>query len=244
MSTTPSESAPGRARGVDRRLLAPTLAWAIALVVLAFAGFFSTYFGRFPRFAGTPAAIHFHAGTLVLWLGLVLLQTVLVRTGRTDLHRRVGRLAYVLIPLMFVGFGLAIDESQRRHTQVPLVAAFFDGGLFLAYVCLGLLHRRRPEHHRRYMFLALVPFINPALGRLVLAMGIMPPMVTMPVQLVVIVTLLVRARLRKTLARPYAIGLVVYLAALAGLMVMIGLWPTLPERLWQMMSGAIVTPSE
>jgi hypothetical protein len=75
----------------------------------------------------------------------------------------------------------------------------------------------RPEHHRRFMILSLVPFINPALGRLVLRMGIMPPMVTIPVQLVVIVTLLVRARWRKTLARPYAIGLVVYLAALAGL---------------------------
>ena len=237
MATTPAESVSGRAHVGARSLLAPTVAWVLALVALAFAGFFPTYFGRFPRFAGTPAAIHFHAATLVLWLCLVLVQTVLVRRGRTDLHRRVGKLAYVLIPIMFVGFGLAIDESQRRHTQVPLIAAFFDAGLFLAYVCLGLLNRGRPEYHRRYMILALVPFINPALGRLVLAMGLMPPMVTIPVQLLVIVTLLVRARWRKTLARPYAIGLAVYLVALASLMVMIGLLPTLPERLWHAMFG-------
>lgn len=220
MNTELSESVPARARPVLRSLLAPTVAWALALVVLAFAGFFPTYFGHFPRFAGTPAAIHFHAATLVLWLGLVLVQIVLVRRGRTDLHRRVGSLAYVLIPLMCVGFVLAI---QHRHTKVPIVAAFFDAGLFLAYVGLGLLHRRRPEHHRRFMILALVPFINPALGRLVLPIGILPPMVTIPVQLVIIVTLLVRARRRKTLARPYAIGLAVYLSALAGLMVVMGL---------------------
>jgi hypothetical protein len=48
----------------------------------------------------------------------------------------------------------------------------------------------------------------------------------------------VRARWRKTLARPYAIGLAVYLSALASLMVMIGLAPTLPERLWHVMFGA------
>lgn len=237
MSVTPSKSVPCRARGADRPLLAPTVAWALALVLLAFAGFFPTYFGRFPRFAGTPTAIHFHAATLVSWLGLVLVQTVLVRRGRTDLHRRVGRLAYALIPLMFVGFGLVLDESQRRHTQVPLVAAFFDGGLFAAYVCLGLVHRHRPEHHRRFMILALVPFINPALGRLIVPTGLMPPMVTIPVQLVVIATLFVRARIRKTLARPYAIGLIIYLAALAGLMVTLGVWPTVPERLWQAMFG-------
>jgi len=72
-----------------------------------------------------------------------------------------------------------------------------------------------------FMILALVPFINPALGRLILPTGILPPMVTIPVQLIIIVALLVRARWRKTLARPYAIGLAVYLAALAGLMVVL-----------------------
>jgi hypothetical protein len=220
MNTTSSESVFRRERAGARSLLAPTVMWALALVMLAFAGFFPTYFGRFPRFDGTSAAIHLHAATIVLWLGLVLVQTVLVRRGRTDLHRRVGKLAYVLVPLMCVGFVLAL---QHRQTQVPIVAAFFDGGLFLAYVSLGLAHRRRPEHHRRYMILALVPFINPALGRLILPTGIMPPMVTIPLQFVVIVTLLVHARWRKTLARPYAIGLAVYLSALAALMVVMGM---------------------
>jgi len=240
MHTIPSGPGSIPARAVARSLLAPTVAGTLALVVLAFAGFFPTYFGRFPRFAGTTAAIHFHVATLVLWIGLALVQTVLVRRGRSDLHRRVGKLAYVLIPLMCVGFVLAVNDGHRRHTATdgpPLVAVFFDAGLFLAYVGLGLLHRRRPEHHRRYMILALVPLINPSLGRLVRAMGIMPPIVTIPIQLAVITTLLVRARRRKTLARPYAIGLALYLAFLAGLMLVMGLAPDLPDRLWQATFG-------
>jgi hypothetical protein len=221
MNLTPSGSIPDATRAVARPLLAPTVVGTLVLAVIAFAGFFPTYFGRFPRFAGTTAAIHFHAATLVLWLGVALVQTVLVRRGRSDLHRRVGKLAYVLIPLMVVGFVLAVIDGQRRHGATsgpPIAAAFFDAGLFLAYVGLGLLYRRRPEYHRRFMILALVPFINPALGRLILPTGILPPMVTIPVQLIVIVALLVRARWRKALARPYAIGLAMYIAALAGLM--------------------------
>lgn len=224
MHTTLSESVARRARAGARLLLVPTITATLALAVIAFAGFFPTYFGRFPRFAGTTPSIHFHAATLILWIGLVLVQTVLVRRGRSDLHRRVGKIAYALIPLMVLGFVLAVNDGQRRHGATsgpPIAAAFFDAGLFLAYVGLGLLHRRRPEYHRRFMILALVPFINPALGRLILPTGILPPIITIPVQLIIIVALLVHARWRKTLARPYAIGLALYLAALAGLMVVL-----------------------
>lgn len=214
----PSESAPSPVR---RLLLAPAVVATLALAVIAFAGFFPTYFGRFPRFAGTTTAIHFHAVTLVLWIGLALVQAVLVRRGRTDLHRRVGKLAYVLIPFMILGFALAVIDGQRRHGATsgpPIAAAFFDAGLFVVYVGLGLLNRHRSEYHRRYMILSLIPFINPALGRLILPTGILPPMITIPVQVVILVALLARARWNKTLMRPYAIGLAVYVAALAGLM--------------------------
>src|SRR5688572_27353033 len=124
MSITPLESVRGSTRAVARPLLSATVVGTLALAVIAFAGFFPTYFGRFPRFAGTSAAIHFHAATLVLWIGLAVVQAVLVRRGRTDLHRRVGKIAYLLIPLMFLGFVLAVIDGQQRHggTSGPPIA--------------------------------------------------------------------------------------------------------------------------
>jgi hypothetical protein len=152
MLTTPSPARP---------LFGP-MALVLALGALAFVGFFPTYFGHFPRFVGTSAAIHFHVATLLLWLGFALAQALLVRRGRVDLHRRAGKLAYALIPLMLVGFALAIIDGQQRNKNPELiVATLFDGGLFLAFVALGLWHRRRPEHHRRYMILALLPVPEP-----------------------------------------------------------------------------------
>jgi len=213
-----------------RPLVDPTAALVLALFALAFAGFFPTYFGRFPQFVGTSAAIHFHVATLVLWLSLALTQTLLVRRGRVDIHRRVGKLAYGLIPLMIVGFVLAVVDGQQRHKNpVLIVATLFDAGLFLAFVGLGLWHRRRPEFHRRYMILALLPFLNPALGRLI------SPEVSISLEFVAIVTLLVHARRRKTLARPYAIGLGLFVAGLGGVMAVLGVFPEVPEHLWQVL---------
>jgi hypothetical protein len=210
-----------------------TTLWAIGLAVLAFVGFFPSYFGKFPGFAGTSAAIHFHVATLALWFGLAIVQTVLVRRGRTDLHRRVGKLAYALVPIMVVGFAAALADGQHRNKNpVLILATLFDAGFFLGLVALGLWQRRRPEHHRRYMILALVPFLNPPLGRLI------SPAVSIPIELAILVTLLVRARRRHTLARPYAIGLALFLGELAALVaVMVG-WPELPEHLWQAMFAA------
>jgi hypothetical protein len=217
MSPTPSDA---------RRVVGPAAALVLLLAALAFAGFFPTYFGRFPRFAGTSWAIHFHVVTLLLWLAFALAQALLVRSGRVDLHRRAGKLAYALIPIMFVGFYLAIVDGQRRNgNPVLIVATLFDSGLFLAFAALGLWHRHSPEHHRRYMILALLPFLNPALGRLI------SPKVSIPLQLVIIVTLLVRARRQKTLARPYAVGLALFLGGLGAVMAVLLVWPDVPDRL-------------
>ncbi len=204
----------------------------LALIALAIAGFFPTYFGRFPEFVGTSAAIHFHVATLALWLGLALTQTILVRRRRVDLHRRLGRAAYALVPLMLVGFALAVfDGQQRQKNPALIVATLFDGGLFLAFVALGVWNRRRPDHHRRYMMLSLLPFLNPALGRLI------SPGVSIPLQFVILVALLISARRRGTLARPYAVGLGMFCVGLAGVMAMLQLRPEVPERLWLALFG-------
>lgn len=203
------------------------------VIGLAVLGFFPTYFGLFPRFPGVSSAIHFHAATLLSWLGLALAQAVLVRQGQKDLHRRLGRLAYVLLPLVGLGFMLAMNDGQRRSKNPDLIlATLFDASLFLAFVGLGLWNRHRPALHRGFMLLALLPFLNPALGRLV------SPKLSLPVELLAMVALLVRARLKGEPVRPYVVGIALSLGALGVLLaLMLGL-PTLPERLWQHLYGA------
>jgi hypothetical protein len=124
------------------------------------------------------------------------------------------------------------SAHRTRHKNPQLIlATIFDASLFLAFVGLGLWHRRRAGLHRGFMLLALLPFLNPALGRLI------SPMLSLPVELLAMVALLLRARRRKEPLRPYVVGLACFFVALGLLVgVMVG-WPDLPERLWQVLYG-------
>ena len=61
------------------------------IAVVIFIGFFKTYFGLFPSFAGVKTFHHFHASLLLLWLLLLIVQPMLIKYKRFELHRWLGR---------------------------------------------------------------------------------------------------------------------------------------------------------
>ena len=83
-----------------------------------------------------------HAIVAAAWLLLFLTQAVLVATGRTAVHRRVGIFGAVLTVVFIVlghftvveqvqrGFDLSGDLSPQRAPQDPALAM---GGLFLVF---------------------------------------------------------------------------------------------------------------
>jgi hypothetical protein len=79
--------------------------------------------------------------------------------------------------IVVVGIYVAIHSERRVHTPanadtladpyVFLIFPFASAGLFAAFVTLGVLKRRRPDAHKRYMMLATASLIVPALARIV-----------------------------------------------------------------------------
>ncbi len=66
---------------------------ALALLVIAFGGFGRTvYFGKFFDAPELPWYLLLHGVVLTIWFVLLLAQALLIATGRTALHRRLGRL--------------------------------------------------------------------------------------------------------------------------------------------------------
>jgi hypothetical protein len=188
--------------------------WPATVLALALAAFFPSYFGRFPGFHGTSPSVHFHVATMLAWMALTIAQPILIRRRRFDLHRQLGRLSYLLLPLLAVGFWLVMRDGQRRHGQQDLIlATAFDAFLFFFLVGMGLFYRKRRAYHGRFMMLSLVPFLNPTLGRLI------SPAVSVPFELALLIALLVRARRRQEDVRPYAVALTALLGALGILVV-------------------------
>jgi len=93
-----------RAHAIDRWIFVLTAAWFILIVLTGFipdsvmkVGMVRA--GARPPF---PLVMHLHAVAMGSFLLLLLTQTVLMATGRRDLHMRLGVLAFALVPVLVV----------------------------------------------------------------------------------------------------------------------------------------------
>jgi FtsH-binding integral membrane protein len=104
-----------------------------------------------------------HGAVFSVWVALALTQVALVASRRTDLHRRLGQIAFVLTPVM-VALGIAVGSWAVVHGfhDVPQPAAvflavpLFGTALFAAFAAAGLAARRNPQAHKRWMLLAMI----------------------------------------------------------------------------------------
>lgn len=167
---------PREARSEERFFFTLTAIMAAILV----AGFsFNLAAGR--SSFDVPLVYHLHAFVFFGWLALQLAQTGLAAAGNFGLHRRLGWLAVLWLPMMVV-MGVAITLESMHRTGGPF---FFDANEFLISNPLGLMAfagtviaaivlRKRTDWHRRLMLGALASILGPGIGRLLPMPLLMP----------------------------------------------------------------------
>lgn len=156
------------------------LGGSIAMAATIVAGFSLQLAAGRSTFA-SPPLVHAHAIVFMGWVAIYLTQNVLIATGRAALHRRLGWIAAVWIPLMVV-LGTTVTVAMVRQGHVPFffrplqfvllnpLSLFTFAGLAAAAIVL----RRRTDWHRRLHFSAMAILLGPAFGRL-LPMPLMIP---------------------------------------------------------------------
>lgn len=145
---------------------------ACAMAATIVAGFsFNLAAGR--SSFGMPLIVHVHALVFFGWVALYLTQNALVFTGATALHKQLGWLSVLWVPVM-VALGIAMTLfSLRTHGGPP----FFDSNEFLfgnpsaLLAFAGLTYsavamRKRSDWHRRLMYSGMAILTGPGLGRL------------------------------------------------------------------------------
>lgn len=153
---------------------------SVVLLLIVVAGFGRTLFFRaFFKVPQIPAYLFAHGAVLSAWFVGLCLQTFLVTTRRTGLHRRVGwvlsgiGLAVVIVS-SFVTLSIV---SRQRALGVDVEArlgrlseVFWSDAValivFTTFVTLGVLVRHRAAWHKRLMLLATINIMSPALGRM------------------------------------------------------------------------------
>jgi hypothetical protein len=120
-----------------------------------------------------PIIYHIHAGIFFSWVAIYVAQNRFISSGNAALHKRLGIIAYLWVPLM-VALGFAIMITSLRRTGGPF---FFDQNeffisnslqlvLFATFAFTGLRVRRFTGWHRRMMFCAMTILTGPGIGRL------------------------------------------------------------------------------
>ena len=179
-----------RAHAADRWIFVFTAAWFMVIVL---AGFIpdslmkiaAVEAGQRPPF---PVVLHMHAALMGTFLLLLLTQSVLMATGRCELHMRVGIAAFFLVP-MLVMVGLVLvptiyhsvwafartappqvqPEMRERLLQLDniMLLQFRIGILFPLFLGIAIAARRRTAGlHKRMMFLGTAVALPAAIDRM------------------------------------------------------------------------------
>jgi hypothetical protein len=178
VSATTLTAAEPRTRPRPRRFY---VGMGLLMIVIVLGGFWPSYFG--PLFRGAtvewPWVIHLHVASNMGWLALLSAQALLVSTGRTRTHMKLGSfgIAYGIFVIL-VGLAvsivlplhhLSVDHWEMDRAAQLLLVGCSDLAVFVILFGAAIAYRRRPEIHKRLMVLAAAALIMPGAGRLAIA---------------------------------------------------------------------------
>jgi len=170
-------------------------------VLIAFGGFIPSYWAKLA--GGTfqaPPIVHVHGFLLFTWMLFYFVQTAWIASGRTATHRAWGLAGISLFSVLICSIiatqitvlrlddARGLGDASRRFSAVVFVALPLMIGLLTA----AIANVRKPETHKRLMFLLMASMMTPAIARVFIALlapagaadGPPPPFVSIPPGLV------------------------------------------------------------
>ena len=144
----------------------------VAFLFAAIIGFWPTYFTRMGEMASWR--VHAHGAFLFAWCLLLIAQAWLIRDRRGTWHRMLGKVSYVLAPLIVIS-ALVVEhgvllKAAGQYNEETLYFAYVIVALLILFVlsyALAIVHRRTPALHMRYMMCTALTMVDPVFARII-----------------------------------------------------------------------------
>jgi hypothetical protein len=192
--------------------------WFLLLIVLVFAGFYTSYFAVF--FQPTAPVIHIHFVLMVLWIAMLITQPFLIKYKKLSIHRMLGKISYVLVPLVLISAFLMIrysyynliNDLQQKAAQglnqfnngqilqqaaTNVAIAFFYFFMFALFYSLAVINKRKSAIHSRYMMATALTLLGPTVDRIVFFNLKLPTYITYELPTLIIIDILLALLLFK-----------------------------------------------
>lgn len=169
----------------------------VALIV--FVGFARTYYlaGIFDAKPLAAPIVHVHAVVFTCWIALLVVQSSLVGTGHTAIHRRLGLLGLGLAPAMVIlGVAVAVEMLNRfaaaRTVDSPLIFAVALSEItgFAIPIFFAFRFRSRPAVHKRLILIGTIATTTAGFGRWPVAFLLHKPLPAMLAAFTLLVALI------------------------------------------------------
>lgn len=145
--------------------------WYFSLLLLiAVVGFYPSFYAQ----ALAAKGLHqFHGALATLWLLLLIGQGWLMRRKKISLHRSLGKLSLLLVPLFAISGLMIVHDMLTRDSGFARSfgprLAFMDLSSVVFFVfafCMAIYYRRDMALHARFMASTALPLLPPALSQL------------------------------------------------------------------------------
>jgi hypothetical protein len=147
---------------------------AFAALAAAMIGFFTTFTRPVWRgeFHG-PSVAYVHGAFVLSWLLLFLAQASLVKARSVARHRMLGWLGVAIVPgVVLTTWAMGVSALRRdlaagggEIAYSSLVGTFTSPMVFALLFVAAIAYRKRPDFHKRLMFLAMFAVMWPAFFR-------------------------------------------------------------------------------
>jgi hypothetical protein len=139
----------------------------LVLIPLIFAGFYKTYIEQIPNFKeNITSYIHIHAFIATIWIMMLIAQPFLILNKKFAIHRTVGKLSYIVFPLLILSFVPQMIRIVHSENPENLFFPLADCVLLIVFYSLAIYNRKTSSKHMRYMIATAIVFLGPTIGRI------------------------------------------------------------------------------
>ncbi|PHN01452.1 hypothetical protein [Flavilitoribacter nigricans] len=156
---------------LDKHLYQHSAFFIIGFFLLALLAFWPSYYSRIG--ADMEVRFHTHGLAMTTWCVLLIVQALLIRFKKFSIHRLIGKVSYVIFPLIIAATLNLIhhqfqDAGPLANIHLANIALMVNATLVLAILYgLAIYYQKKPLVHARYMICTVFPMVTPVTDRLI-----------------------------------------------------------------------------